>query len=116
MLAIVANFGMTDDRLEFHLWNWEQWMHRSKVDRGYPRKSAGGWTDGNSDFDTMVERVDARCARAVDAIIDGLPSPQRIAVHIRHLAAKWPGRIDIETEYSGACERIKRELTKRGIE
>lgn len=119
-LAVVEVYpsGMDDDRLEWHLWNWAQWHARDyKVGRGYPPRGLSGMgCSGASDFDSMVAAVDARCAAAVEAILDGMPPAQRGAIHAIHLHAvyRFP-RLNLQACYEGACERLRKGLDSRGI-
>lgn len=113
-LAMAIPYGMNNDRLSWHLWNWARWMDRGSYGLGYPGRSLCT-ASGHSDFDEMVNRADARCARAVDAIVEDLPQPQKLAVHHKHLSAVFRIRADLETAYELACDKISRELTKRGI-
>ena len=118
MLAMMERpIGMTDDRVDWHLWNWSQWMRRNSHRLGYPRLASGGMgRSAHSDFDEMVQAADARCARAVDAIIEALPAAQRIAVHHKLLASVYRVRADLATSYADACDRIRRELMRKGID
>ncbi len=113
-------FRMSDERLAFHLVNWADWQRTRASDYGrrYPSRASGRMgVSGASDFDSMVEVADAICARAVEAILDGLAPAERCAVHHRHLAAvfRFP-RVELERAYTAACEAIRRGLRSRGIE
>ena len=119
MNAVAVAYGMTDERLSWHLWNWECWQFRGgKPALGLPKQASGGMGRSHrSDFDEMVERVDRRCAKAVNAIIwHDLPEPQKIAVLYEHGVILMHGLRDLLSAYDSACERIKRELMKRGID
>lgn len=108
---------MSDDRLEWHLWNWEQWHYQQKghYGRGYPKRAHGPMgASGSSDFDQMVAAADTRCALAVEAILNDLPPAQRCAVHAVHLAAVYHLR-NLQSSYDHATEAVRAGLTKRGI-
>lgn len=111
---------MSKERVEWHLWNWERWMfRRGGIFRSmwYPGKASGGMGRSHcSDFDEMVEAIDRRCAKAVDAAIYDLPQPQRLAIHHKHLGSVYRVRCDLDTTYAEACVGVGRELAKRGIE
>lgn len=111
---------MKADRVEWHLWNWEQWQLRDSSEGDYESRASGGMGGTFSrEFDAMVAECDTRCALAVDTIIGDLPSAQRIAVHAKHLGVKWPDvyrtRVDPIVAYADACVRIGRELDAKGI-
>lgn len=108
--------GMTGERLDWMLWNWERWMHRSSHRLGYkPTASGGMGRSGSDDFDEMVDRADSRCAQAVDALVEGLTPAQHAAVYHKHLAAAFRVRGDLDALYRDACEAIRRGLVRRGI-
>ena len=121
MLAMMERpaFGMTDERVEWHLWNWERWQFRGGKPRlKLPARASGGIGRSHRlDFDEMVERVDARCARAVNAIVwHDLSEPQKTAVLYEHGVILMHGLKDLLASYDAACERIRRELMRRGID
>lgn len=113
--------AVTEDRIEFHLWNWSRWMGVRVValPPGAPKKASGGMgVSHRSDVDTMTRAADNRCAAAVDAIIDGLSPIERAAIHHFHLEAvfRFP-RVGLGAEkaYALARDRIGFELDRRGI-
>jgi hypothetical protein len=109
---------MTDElegRCAWHLANWAQWMRQSALKLSYPSRAPIIGKSGSSDFDAMVATEDTRCAVAVDAIIDGLPVAERLAVHHVHLAAVWRPGADLAGSYAAARDRVALGLTKRGI-
>lgn len=111
---------MTDERVGYHLQLWAIWMRGRIIDLGYPHDSCCGIIKGyasanETDFDSACESVDITCAEAVDAIVDGLPLPQKRAVYHRHLEAVYRTRSDVETHYAAALDAIGRGLTRRGI-
>lgn len=122
--------GMTEARLDWHLDNWGQWQQRDRVGTGFNRRASGGMISGSHygrPFDEMVEAADAKCAAAVEAVLDGCSPAERSAVHHRHLAAvfRWRGIDPIaepekaqalsEAPYQRARTAIRRGLVKRGI-
>ena len=111
---------MSQERLEWHLHNWTQYMFR-RVGTfralWYPgRASSGIGRSSSSDFDQMVEHADARCARVTYAIINDLPRPQCLAIHHKHLGSVYRVRYDLDKAYAEGCVAVGRELTKRGID
>ena len=111
---------MDDARLTWHCENWRTWQEDRKSDfgRGYPsRASSRMGQSGSRDFDSMVAAADGHCARAVDAIVDGLPPVERCAVYHVHLAARFPYPATCAMDvYELARAEIRRGLMKRGID
>lgn len=110
---------MTEQRLDWHLWNWANWMRRDAgVVRGYAGRASGGLRGNGTTgaFEEECYAVDLRCARAVDAAIEGLPSPEKVAVYHYNLGALRHGVIGIGDVYDEARERLRKELTRRGID
>ena len=112
---------MDEARLDFHLSNWAEWQRDRPSDfgRSYPFCASGGIrSDASRDFDSMVAEADAKCARATDAVVDGLPPIERASVYHVHLetAFRYPdiGR-SVERAYSLARVAIKTGLKRRGI-
>lgn len=107
---------MTDDRIDWHLWNWARW-HRQAGERvGYSSRASGFSRTGLRDFDAMVATVDSDCAGAVEAVLDGVSVSERCAVHHFHLDAvyRFP-RIPLADTYNAARAAIGRGLDRRGI-
>jgi hypothetical protein len=102
------------DRCDWHLANWATWMRVSGLALWFPSRALAIGKSGSSDFDAMVATADTRCAVAVDAIIDGLPLPERLAVYHIHLAAVWRLRF-LDAYYASAKDHVAEGLTKRGI-
>lgn len=109
---------MTPERVDWHLWNWEQWQRHEGTFGDYESRASGGvGGTGSKDFDAMVATADARCALAVDVIIGGLPPIQRMAVHNVHLSTVFRFRDEgaQAAMYVLACKTIGRGLDIRGI-
>lgn len=122
--------GMTEQRLDWHLENWAEWQQRDRVGTGHNRRASGGMISGSHygrPFDEMVQAADAKCAAAVEALLDGCSPAERCAVHHRYLAAvfRWRGIDPIldpvkalalsEAPYQRARTIIRNGLLKRGI-
>lgn len=108
--------GPEDERLDWLLDNWAAWMRGGRYARGLPTKSPGLRTQSGNDFEGMVADVDVRLARAIDAIIDSLPMPERTAVHHAKLASVWRLRGDIYAIHQSARRMIRELMRKRRIE
>lgn len=108
---------MTDDRVEWHLWNWStRACSNTFNDGGYGSRASGGighsWSN---DSDSMVAEVDTRCAYIVDVLIGELPEIERCAVRHVHLEAVYRFRDGHKEPYRRAKMSIGRGLDKRGI-
>jgi hypothetical protein len=76
------------DRLKQILDDWALWMHAPSTKLGYPSKSLGMISGGESTsdaFEEMVSEMDITNVRTIDAIISSLPSDQKDAVYARYL-------------------------------
>ena len=76
------------DRLKQILDDWSLWMHSPNHKLGYPSKSLGMISGGESTsdvFEEMVSEMDMTNVRTIDAIISSLPKDQKDAVYARYL-------------------------------
>ncbi len=111
---------MTDDRLDWHFWNWAEWQRAEyTIAHGYPTRAASGLGRSHArTFPELVASADKRCAKAVEAILDGCTPLERNAVHHIHLAAvfRFPrlGQ-SVEDAYARAREQVRSGLIARGI-
>lgn len=115
---------MNEDRVSWHLDNWAYWQRapeagRGAAPRGYPSAASSGMgIQRRSNFDSMCDTADARCARAVDAILDGLRPIERASVHHFHLSAvfRFPRTgMSAERAYARARDAVRLGLISRGI-
>jgi len=104
-------------RLDWHLDNWARYMRERDVDE-LECKNIDIWQAGHSDFDTMADAMERRCAVAFDSLVSDLPIAERVAVHHMHLDAVWrvnrPG-MTIEAVYQQARETLSDGLRRKGI-
>lgn len=108
---------MDEERLRWHLANWAAWIRHDDHRLGYPSRASGGiGSTGSREFDAMVATADARCAEAVDAILDDLPKPDRAAVYSIHIEAVWFGPEPLSDVYCRACDQIRNRLDAKGIQ
>lgn len=110
---------MTDDRVEWHLWNWAR-LHRLSREsgEGYPSRASIGdnYTSG-FDFDREWDTVCKRLAEATDATIDDLQHVFREAIYAHDLGGPWPyPDVALGIHYRAAVPLIGRGLDKRGIQ
>lgn len=121
MNAIVrARVYMTEDRIDWHLWNWERWMTFNSVPGRLPRCASGGVSGYTSlDWDSSADyfELDIRLGAAVQAVIDGLSQRQQIAVKVQHgiMSAVYRLR-DHSDAYEQARAEIGCGLHRRGID
>ena len=76
------------DRLKQILDDWALWMHSPSHKLGYPSKSLGMISGGESTseaFEDMVSAMDMTNVRTIDVIISNLPRDQKDAVYARYL-------------------------------
>lgn len=110
---------LTQDRIEWHMWNWEQWMHR-RTQEGLPSSTANGFDDlptYDRDSERGFELYCINSAEAVQAVIEGFSLRLRLAVNVQHglVAAvfRLPG--GHAAAYEEACALVGSQLAKRGI-
>ena len=107
-----------DDRTEWHLLNWRDWMRSGEHVRGYPHGAAGCVGGGyTSDFDDMVASADRRCAAIMDALIGDLTPGQQCAIHHVYLMAVWRFRDaeTLEAVLEGAKAELRKGMDRRGL-
>lgn len=109
---------MTEDRVDWHLWNWAQYHRRSRArPQGYPNASTGlhNYTSG-LDFDAECDWIDKRCAIATDAAVDDLPALERMAVYAKHLEGLWGlPEPALGLYYRSAIGMLGKRLDRRGV-
>lgn len=111
-----VHFGLPD-RVEFHLQNWRDWMQTHVLVDGLPGRCAVVSSGGRSqDFDEMADRSDKQAAKVVDALVSGLPYPQRSAIDAKYLRSHFQFQTDSYADLlERAKERIGRGLAARGV-
>lgn len=78
------------NRLEIQLQTWADWMRSGgAVAKGYPSKACGFAELGATSIADIEDVGDAWLARAMDAIISGLPDQERSAIHHQYLDSKY---------------------------
>ena len=109
-------YQMPIARVQWHLENWAEWMHGLTVGSGHRNRASGGFLcQGSRDFDSMVAAADARCAEAVNACIDDLPTDQQQAVYYRMLGGRAsPANAAMLFEH--ARVELSRVIPTKGIE
>lgn len=92
---------MQMDRLLELLDKWKLFMRSDNHKLGYPSKSLGMSSGGESSydaFDEMYEDVEADNVRTVDAVIHSLPNDQKDAIYARYLNTKKPIYYEIKLQ------------------
>jgi len=92
---------MQMDRLLELLDKWKLFMRSDNHKLGYPSKSIGMSSGGESSydaFDEMYEDVEADNVRTVDAVIHSLPNDQKDAIYARYLNTKKPIYYEIKLQ------------------
>lgn len=108
---------MNIDRLEWHLSNWVDYMSRPSHKLGYPSRSlciASGGGSSIDEFEIMCEESDINSAMKLDAMIDSLGNPERVAINHVWLKAKhcYPTQ---EYDYEMAIISLLSLAEKRGL-
>ena len=81
------------ERLLSILEDWAKWMKSDNHKLGYPSKSIGMSSGGESTsevFEEMCSAQDMSNVRTIDAIIHSLDSSQQQAIYAKYLGAKPP--------------------------
>jgi hypothetical protein len=82
---------ITMDRLQSILSDWALYMKSDNHKLGYPSKSLGLSSGGEStsdEFENMLSAMDLSNVRIIDAIIHDLIPQQQDAIYARYLGAK----------------------------
>jgi hypothetical protein len=81
------------ERLLSIIEDWARWMKSDNHKLGYPSKSIGMSSGGESTsevFEEMCSAQDMSNVRTIDAIIHSLDSSQQQAIYAKYLGAKPP--------------------------
>lgn len=91
---------MRIERLMVLLEDWSTWMKHDTHRLGYPSKSLGIASGGESSeaFDDMVGEADSKNTKTINAIINSLPREQREAIYARWLKSKKPMYYELKLE------------------
>lgn len=105
------------DRVEWHLYNWADWMRTA----GYaglmlPGRACGGIGISHSaDFDQLAGQADRVAAKAIDAIIRDLKPMEHKAIGWGYLGEDWDYRAEPEAVLVVATESVRLGMNRRGI-
>lgn len=90
---------MQMEYLMYLLKEWARWMKQDDYKLGYPKKSIGMSSGGESSygaFDEMVEQSELANIKVVDTVIHDLDYEQRKAIYARFLDGKKPMYYEIK--------------------
>ena len=106
-----------DFRLKEAMDIWVEWMHRSdNKSLGFGRCSGVDTSSSVSGWNEFERSVEKDTALNVQAVYEGLPLPQRLAIDHFHLAAVWrSNRSSLEADYTKAMAGMAKGLQKRNI-
>jgi hypothetical protein len=109
---------MNEQRLDWYLENWSEWMRKDSLRLGYPSQSLGfasGGASSDDTFDHMCEAVDLNCARVMNGMIDSIKWPYRLAIN--HVWLKTPHFYPTQAmDYDLAREALIELAIKRKVD
>lgn len=82
---------------------WARWMRQDDHGLGYPKKSIGMSSGGESSygaFDEMIEQSELANVKVVDTVIHDLDPEQRKAIYARFLEGKKPMYYEIKLSHA----------------
>jgi hypothetical protein len=109
---------LSPERIEWHLWNWERWMHFCRLPGQMPKVASSGARYTSTDWDSSLDydELDRRLGESTAAAIDGLDARLRTAVLVEHgIMAKAYRRPDHAAAYGQACAALGAALHRRGL-
>lgn len=110
---------MTQDRVDWHLWNWSQWMQTGQYATLTVKLASleSGHTRSRS-FDDMLEDGDRAAAKATNAVVGDLskgPVPLRQAIESYYLGHAWRSSLILTPIVDLAREKIGLGLDRKGF-
>src|SRR5687767_5402647 len=109
-MSAVCLYELTEDRLDELLDTWSRWMRESPavvLCLGYPATATGcrsepwGYWEDTSEHE--YQQMEYGKSETVNAVIEDLDPPQRLAIHHKHLSAVYRFvRADLEESYYAA--------------
>ena len=102
------------DRLKQILDDWARWMHAPSNKLGYPSRSLGMISGGESTsdaFEEMLSEMDMTNVRTIDACISSLETDQKDAIYARYL--KTSKYDDYEVQLSLAFDNLLTMASRR---
>lgn len=117
--VLMATAGLSLDRVEWHLWNWERWMTFCRLPGQLPNHACVGenYRSYDRDSDGAYDESCRRSAVAVQAVLDGMAPRLRLTVYVKHgiSEAVYKLRGDPEENYAEACDLLAVQLSARGL-
>jgi len=107
--------ALSDERVGWHLWNWERWQQYSRSPGRYPsRASSGIIGSSHLDFDETLAGIDRNNAEATEAVLWDMTPQLRLAVHVTHRINSVYRVRDVESAYAIARVELGIGLARRG--
>ena len=107
---------MTDDRLDYLLELWADWVHEGTWVDGFPARSTGLRSLASLDVDEMAAAADAQLAAAVAACVDDLQLHHQAALAHRYTEAVWRfPRLPYEEVLQQARAALREALLRRRV-
>lgn len=99
------------------LYVWSEWMQQDNSKQLGYGNVAGFFADSKAtSWDDFERKVEKNMAVNVQAIYEGLPKSQQLAIDHFHLAAVWiSNRSNIEDDYANALVGMQTGLRRRGL-
>jgi len=104
------------ERLQDILEDWAKWMRKDDTKTGYPYKSVGLASGGESShgaFDDMLKDMDLDLVHKVNAMINSLDIQEQNAIYARYLKSKKPFYYELKLQY--ALQNLLKLAEKRLI-
>lgn len=107
--------SLIDQKIDWHLKNWAQWMRGYQVGIGYDHASAVVSSTASQTFDDMVVAADRQNAKVADACISSLPPIYQGAIYNVYLASVFRFRGDPNDVFVAAANAFWELAQKKGL-
>lgn len=108
-----GSYGLSDERLNWHLENWGTW-ESSKWDAELAYTLSAGYSYGK-DFDELCMDMDRECAYKTKAAIDSLTPAESCAVFNKIVRSVFRFPEDMESCWTRARWLLRKDLYRRGL-
>jgi hypothetical protein len=113
---MTATCALTDDRVDWHLWNWQRWQQHSRSPGQFSGRASGGIIGRSSvDSDEMLNELERNCATATEACLWDMSPRHRLSVHIVYEINTVYRLRDLEAAYAEARGFLAMGLWRRGV-
>lgn len=108
-----GKFVLSEDRLDWHLWNWARWVEAKwDAELAYTISTA---TSGPASFDDLCVEMDRYCANVTRAAINSLTPVEACSIFNRLMNDVFRFRGSPEAAWQSARARLARDLYTRGL-